>query len=805
MQSHVRVAVIGGGIVGCSVLYHLTRLGWTDVVLIERKELTAGSSWHAAGGFHAINSDLNVARLQAYTVRSYREVQQMSGQDIGIHMTGGINVAATRERWEFLQAEHARHRVIGLETHLVGPEEIRRLCPIMDTRTVLGAIFDPNEGHLDPTGAALAYAEAARLGGAQVLRHTRVTQLQQLPDAGWLVVTDQGTLKAEHIVNAAGLWAREVGKMVGVDLPLLPMEHQYLVTDLLPDLTRLAKEIALTVDLDGEIYVRQEGKGVLLGVYEKAASPWAVQGTPWDYGEAELLPPNLDRIANELEKGFKRFPVLESVGIRRVVNGPITFTPDGNPLVGPLPGLRNYWVACGVMAGFSQAGGIGLALATWIVSGEPESDVFAMDVARFGSFATRSYVHARVREFYARRFQLAYPNEYWPAGRPSKTSALYDFALKGNAVHGVSFGLELPLFFAAPGTPPEETTTLRRSNAFECVSRECRAARASIGIADASAFAKYEVSGPRAAKWLDSLLASRLPPVGRIRLATMLSPKGRLMGDLTVARVADDHFMLFGSGYLQVWHMRWFQGHMPKSGVEIRNLSDEYAALLFIGPRSRELLASLSSDDVSTPAFPFMSVRVMEVGAVPATVARLSITGELGYEIYVPAVFGRCLGETVNRAAKDLGACNIGLYALNSLRLEKSYGIWSREFTSDYTPRMCGLWKIVDYEKDKFIGKAAAMEDRDHKSAHELVTLEIDAVDADAYGFEPVWHKGEYVGYTTSGGYGHCAGKSLAMGYVKSELLTGNVAIEVSIAGTRRAARVLQAPAIDPTGERMRL
>jgi len=803
MQSHTRVAVIGGGIVGCSILYHLTRLGWKDVTLIERRDLTAGSSWHAAGGFHAINGDPNIARLQSYTIRAYREVQQISGQDIGMHMTGGVNVAATRERWDFLRAEHARHRVLGLETSLVGPADIRRLCPIMDTRTVLGAIFDPNEGHLDPAGATHAYAKAARHGGAQIYRNTRVIELRQLPDGAWLVVTDQGRLKAEHIVNAAGLWAREVGKMVGVDLPLLPMEHQYLVTEDLSELRRLDREIALTVDLDGEIYVRQEGKGVLLGIYEKEATPWAVHGTPWDFG-TDLLPANLDRISSELERGFERFPALQSAGIRRVINGPFTFTPDGNPLVGPLPGLRNCWVACGVMAGFAQGGGIGLALSNWIASGEPESDIFAMDVARFGSFATRAYVRERVREFYARRFQLAYPNEYWPAGRPAKTSALHDLALEANGVHGVSFGLEIPLFFARAGTPAEETTTLRRSNAFDCVSHECRTARATVGIADGSSYAKYEVTGPGAAKWLDVMIANRLPDVGRIRLAPLLSPRGRLMGDLTVVRLADEHFMLFGSGYLQTWHMRWFRDRLPKSGVEIRNVSDEYTGILLVGPSSRELLVRLSSDDVSTSAFPFMSARVTEVGAAPAIVARLSITGELGYEIYVPTAFGRSLARNIYRATEGLNACNIGFYALNSLRLEKNYGIWSREFTSDYTPRQCGLWKFVDYEKPNFIGRAAAVQDRDRQPAHELVTLVVDAVDADAYGFEPVWHDGEYVGYTTSGGYGHCADKSLAMGYVRSELISGDALIEISIAGTRRPARVLRKPAIDPPGERMR-
>src|ERR1700734_410706 len=365
MKRHVRVLVIGGGVVGCSVLYHLTKLGWRDVALCERKELTAGSSWHAAGAFHALNSDAAMSRLQAYSVALYPELQRISGQDIGVHYPGGLNGAATKERWDLLRADVARHKTLGLDTRLVSSTEIRELCPIMDTRGVLGAIFEPMEGHLDPSGATHAFAKAARLNGAEVYRHTRVLALTPTGRGSWEVSTDQGTIEAEHVVNAAGLWAREVGRMVGVELPLVPMEHHYLITEDLAELTNAAKELPVVVDLDGEMYMRQERRGVLLGVYETPATPWAVEGTPWDYGDSELLPPDLDRLTAALEKGFQRFPTLAAAGIRKLVNGPFTFTPDGNPLVGPVPGVRNYWVACAVMAGFSQGGGGGLTLAHW--------------------------------------------------------------------------------------------------------------------------------------------------------------------------------------------------------------------------------------------------------------------------------------------------------------------------------------------------------------------------------------------------------------------------------------------------------
>ncbi|MBS0396203.1 MAG: GcvT family protein, partial [Proteobacteria bacterium] len=630
MKSHARVVVIGGGVVGCSVLYHLTKLGWTDVVLCERKELTAGSSWHAAGEFHALNSDAAMSRLQAYTARLYPELERISGQDIGLHLPGGLNIAATRERWDLLRADVARHRTLGLDTRLVGPAEIRELCPIMDTTGVFGAIFDPMEGHLDPAGTTHAYAKAARLAGAEIYRHTRVLELTPTAGGGWRVVTEHGTIEAEHVVNAGGLWAREVGRLADVELPLVPMEHHYLITEDLPELKAATRELPIVVDLDGEMYFRQERRGVLLGVYETPATPWSVGGTPWEYGETELLPPQLERLTGALEKGFGRFPTLHSAGIRRIVNGPFTFTPDGNPLVGPVPGLRHYWAACGVMAGFAMGGGIGLALATWMVHGEPEGDAYALDVARFGPYATRRYVLDKASEFYSRRFRIAYPNEHWPAGRPSKTSALHGRLLARRAVHGVSYGLEVPLYFAPAGEPAEETPSLRRSNAFGAVGAECRAARTAVALMDASSFSKYEFAGPGAAAALDRLLAGRLPAPGAARLTPMLAPSGRLMGDLTTLCLAPDRYLVMGSGYLQAWHLRWFSEHLPPSGVALRNLSDDWGGIAVFGPRARELLAIVSGEDCSTAAFPFLAARRMEIGIAPALVLRLSVTGELG-------------------------------------------------------------------------------------------------------------------------------------------------------------------------------
>jgi dimethylglycine dehydrogenase len=805
MKSHAQAVVIGGGVVGCSVLYHLTRLGWKDVVLCERKELTAGSSWHAAGGFHALNSDPNVSKLQAYTVQLYREIESLSGQDIGLHFTGGLNVAATRERWELLRADWARHRVLGLDTHLVGPKEIRDRCPLIETSEVIGALYDPMEGHLDPYGATHAFAKAARLQGAEIYRHTRVVELHVNRHGGWDVVTDQGTIVAGHVVNAGGLWAREVGRMAGVDLPVVAMEHHYLLTEDLPEIKSAPGEMPLILDLDGEIYLRQERKGVLLGVYEKDATPWAVAGTPWSYNDTELLPPNLDRLTDSLEKGFRRFPSLSRAGIRKVVNGPFTFSPDGNPLVGPVPGLRNYWAACGVMAGFAQGGGVGLALAQWMIDGEPADDIYAMDVARFGSYATRPYAIAKAKEFYARRFQIAYPNETWSAGRPSKTSAIYQDLKASNAVFGVSFGQEVPLFFAPPGTPASETPSLRRSGAFPVVREECRASRQSLGLLDISSFGKYRVSGPRAAAALEHLVAGRLPDTGKVRLTPMLSPHGRLMGDLTTMRLAHEEFLVGGSGYLQTWHMRWFDANLSHADVRVENISDHYGGLAVFGPNARAVLESLTTDDVSNGGFPFMTARRMAIGMAPAIVARLSVTGELGYEIYVPTLHMAALLSDIEPLLRKFAGRWVGMYALNSLRLEKSFGIWSREFSRDYSPHMAGLARFIDYEKRAFVGRDAAIKDRDTPPSRRLVTLDIDAEHTDATGYEPIFRGDELVGYVTSGGYGHCSQKSLAMGYLASAVQAESEELTVTLLGDPRPARLIHQAVIDPTGQQMRL
>jgi dimethylglycine dehydrogenase len=805
MKSHARVVVIGGGVVGASVLYHLAKLGWTEAALIERKELTAGSTWHAAAGFHAINADPNIAALQGYTIRLYKELQAEGLHDLGLHMTGGLNMAGTPERWEWLKAAWALFKTMGMESELVGPAEVRKLCPIADVSGVYGALYDPNEGHLDAYGTTQAYAKGARKRGAEVILRNRVLELHPRADGSWTVVTEQGTMVAEHIVNAGGLWAKRVGLMAGVDLPVTPMEHHYLITEDVPEVKALDRELPLVVDMEGFTYLRQEHKGVLLGIYETRPKHWNMEGAPWDYG-TELIPEDIDRIAPELEIGYRRFPCLQNVGIKRWVNGAFTFTPDGNPLVGPVPGLRNYWVACGVMAGFSQGGGVGLSLAQWMIEGEPGADIFGMDVARYGDYAAnRAYLKAKTGEFYARRFVLTYPNEQLPAGRPLKTAPAHEAMKAEGAQYGALYGLELPLYFAPKGEDFRETPTLKRSNAFPIVAAEAKAMRAAVGMIDTTAFARYEVSGPGAAAWLDRLLASRIPEPGKARLAPMLSPSGRLMGDLTVFAWRGDLFWIMGSYYLQAWHLRWFRDHLPDGGATIRNISDEVTGFAIAGPRSRDLLAAVSGQDVSANAFPIMTCRDIDVGPCRAKVGRLSVSGELGYEINVPASQQLALYLTLLEAGRGLGLVQIGYNALNSLRMEKSFGIWSREYTWAYTPGMSGLDRFIAFDKRNFIGRDAALREREEAPpVRRMVTLEIDAEDADASGFEPVWVGDRRIGFATSGAFGHCVGKSLAMAYLDRAVAEAGTEVEIHIVGARRRARVVPGPVFDPAGERMR-
>ncbi len=800
MKSSAQVVVIGGGVVGCSVLYHLTKLGWSDVILLERRDLTSGSTWHAAGGFHTLNGDTNMAALQGYTIRLYKELEEITGMSCGLHHVGGLTLAENQDRFDMLRAERAKHRYMGLETEIFGPEQIREFSPITNTDGIVGALYDPLDGHLDPSGTTHAYAKAARMGGATIQTHCMVEATVSRVDGSWDVVTNKGTIHAEHVVNAAGLWAREVGEMAGVYLPLHPMEHQYLITEPIEAFRHQVKEAPHVIDPDGESYLRQEGDGICIGFYEKKARPWSVDGTPWSFG-TELLENDFDKIEDSIALAYRRFPILETAGIKSVIHGPFTFAPDGNPLVGPVPGLRNYWSACGVMAGFSQGGGVGLTLAQWMIDGEPAQNATAMDVARFGPWITKGYTLPKVIENYQRRFSVSYPNEELPAARPQRTTPMYDIFSSLGAVWGQQFGLEVPNCFAQGDEPTFETPSFRRSNIFNAVGREVKAVREGVGINEVQNFGKFEVTGPRARAWLDRIMAGRIPKPGRLSLTPMLTPKGKLMGDFTVSCLTEEWFQLTAAYGYQAIHQRWFDDH-TEPGVSIRNVSDTMTGFQIAGPRARALIQPLCPEAAQMS---FLDVAMLTVGPVDCIVQRISYTGDLGFEIYCDPMDQRALWHALWRVGRPKGLVPFGMRAMMSLRLDRFFGAWLREYSPDYTAAETGIDRFIDWNKTAdFIGRAAARAERETPPDRILVTFEVDADDADVTAYEPIFIDGEVKGFCTSGGWSHHLGKSIAFGFVPRADLTDPLTVEIEILGERRGAHRLTTSPFDPGGARMR-
>ena len=803
MKSSARVVVIGGGVVGASVLYHLAKIGWSDVLLLEKSELTSGSTWHAAGGMHTFNGEANISRLQKYTIDLYREIEALSGQSCGLHPNGGLMLAATPGELDSLRLICSRSRYLGMETEMISLEKAREFNPLIDPQYFIGALWRADGGHCDPSGTTQAYVKAARQLGASVERFTRVESLAQRADGSWSVTTNQGVVHGEHVVNCAGLWAREVGHMVGIELPVLAMEHHYLLTEDIPELAGREHEIVNTTDYAGEIYMRQERRGALIGTYEPNGVVWSPLTTPDDFS-MQLLPEDFERLAPYFEVGFKHFPALGRAGIRKAVNGPFTFAPDGNPLVGPVRGLRNYWVACAVMAGFSQGGGIGLVLSRWMAEGDPGQDVISMDVSRFGAFATPRYTALKVPENYSRRFRLAYPNEELPAARPLRRSAVYEQLKAAGAVMGANFGLEHALWFATAGTPPVETPTYRRSEAFPVVREECQAVRRAVGIYETTNYGKYEVTGRGARAWLDRVFASRIPRPGRLALAPMLNAAGRIVGDLSMACLAEDRFLIFGSGFAEEFHLRWFSFAEPPPDVFVRSAASTLGGFSIAGPRARELLQQLVRRDLSPASFRLFQVTETAVGSAPAVLVRAGFTGELGYEVWTTPDYLAALYEDLWSAGRALELTHFGGRALSSLRLEKAYGSFNKDFRPDYTPGETGLDRFVDFDKPAFTGRAAALAERTAGAKRRFVIMEVAEADTEVIGFESIMQDGTAVGYVTSGAYGHCVGRSLAAGYVPTALARDGMRMQIDVLGEMRAATVRLAPLYDPQGLRLR-
>jgi len=847
MKTHAEAIVIGGGVVGCSVLYHLAKAGWKDIILIERSELTSGSSWHAAGGFHTLNGDPNVAKLQAYTVSLYKELEELSGQSCSLHLTGGVMMADSPERMDFLRMTHARGRCLGMETELITPSEAKAMFPLMDESHFVGALWDPVEGHLDPSGTTHAYAKAAQVLGAEIELRNPVLEITQDTDGIWNVVTKNGTIKTEHVVNAGGLWAREVGRMVGLELPLLAMEHMYLLTDDMPEVTEFnsetGRELVGVIDFKGEIYTRQERNGLLLGTYEKACKPWSPINTPWDFGH-ELLQPDLDRITPSLEVGFKHFPAFEKAGIKQIINGPFTFAPDGNPLIGPVPGLTNYWSACAVMAGFSQGGGVGLALANWMVDGDPGFDVFAMDVSRFGEWATIKYTNAKVRENYSRRFSISFPNEELPAARPQQTTPLYDIMLNENfAVMGDTWGLETPLWFAPSKKEAHDVLSFHRSNDFNHVAAEVEAVRNSVGVTEISNFAKYEVSGADAEAFLNYLMTNNMPKLGSIILTPMLNENGKLIGDFTIAKASENRFLIFGSLSATKYHMRWFEKHSKfYKSLKIKRFDMTLHGLSIAGPNSRKVLQKLVDEDISNSRFQFMSFREMDVNGAPCMINRLSYSGDLGYEIWMAPEYQRKVYRGIKKQGAEFNIKDFGMRALLSMRLEKNFPSWFAELRPIYGPYESRMERFIKINKSKFIGQKAAKQELLDGPKISRTSFIINADTSDVSGDEPIWAKTEkvynfidpphkhgakrfnskgnelsssnsqqdgkwkVVGWVTSGGYAHSIKASMAQGYIPTDLsqITQKGLFEIEILGKRYPCQIMDNPPFDPLGKCMK-
>ena len=800
LPTHAKVVIVGGGVVGCSILFHLAKFGWKDVVLLERDELTSGSSWHAAGQIHTISSDPNISRLQSYTINLYKEIEELSGQSVGLHLTGGFYLASTKSWYDYLKRERSKARYMGLEQEFISPQEVAERHPLIDPKYFYAALWDDQDGDLDPSGTTYAFAKAARHYGAQYFTHTPVTATTMRSDGTWDVITSKGVINAEHVVNCGGLWAREVGHMAGLHIPVQPMEHHYLLTEKIDEIANFGSRLPCGIDYEANIYFRQERDGMLLGTYEPVGVPWKVEGTPWDFGH-ELLNPNLEHIADRLELGFERIPALANAGIRQAINGPFTFGPDGNPMIGPVPGIHNYWCAVGVMAGFCQGGGVGLTMAEWMIDGEPSIDVWAMDVARFGNWASPDWGTIKSTENYERRFVMTFPNETLPKGRRQQTTALYDRLVAKGARMGQSFGLEHALWFADSPEDAHEDPTFERNRSHDYVAREVAAVRTAVGGIEIANFAKHVIKGKGARDWLNKTMAGYIPKPGRIALTPMLTDKGRLYGDLTVACLTDEHFMLFGSGAMQDAHARWFARTLPDD-VFYENQTGDWHGIALSGPNSRALLAEITRDDVSAEALKFRDMRQTFVGGVPVILNRISFSGELGYEIYCRPQYLIKLAEAIEGAGAAHGFSWYGARALMSMRLEKGWGAWGLEFRPDFNAVESGMDSFINWNKD-FVGKAATEQFAKDGVARKLVTLVIDTP-IDVTLDEAILHNGEAVGYISSGGYAHHVGKSMAMGYVSSEHAVAGSQLDVEILGEMYKADVQAAPLYDPEGLKMR-
>ena len=790
MLAEARVAIVGGGVAGCSLLYHLGLAGWEDVVLLEEDELTSGSTWHAAGLCTQFNASYNLTGLLRYSVELYKTL------DADYHECGSVRLATTQDRVDEFRHRAATAELLGVPVEVVGPERLRELHPLVEAGDVLAAAYLPTDGHVDPSSLTRAFAAGA---GDRIFRHTPVTALEHRGGA-WTLTTPKGEVRAGIVVDAAGQWAPKVARLAGADLPIVALEHHYVVTDAVPEVATLPRELPVLRDPDGSYYVRQEGAGLLVGPFERGTKPWDVE----DGFHARLLPPDFDRLESSLADAAERLPAFGTAGIKSVVNGPDGYTPDGRCLMGPVPGLRDFHVLAGFsIFGIVFGGGAGRYAAEWIVDGQPSDNMWELDVRRFGEYArTASFLVPRAIDVYAREYAIHYPEEERDAGRPQKQDSLHDVLCERGAVMGLRFGWERPLWFSQNGDRDEYS--MRRGNWHEAVGDECRAVRSAVGVLDQTSFAKFSVSGPGAETFLDRLCANRLPALGRIALTQMCRPGGGIECDLTITRVEPERFYVVSAAATELHDHAWLEWHLPGNGsVELRNDTERYGVLTLAGPRSRELLQLLVEEDVSREAFPFFRARHLEVAGMPTLTLRISYVGELGFELHHPAEHGARLYDRLREAGEPLGLADFGYRALDSLRLEKAYRLWGADMSADWTPLEAGLERFVAFDKGDFVGREALERQRSEGIRRTLACLTVETDEADPHGNEPVRAAGTPVGYVAAGGYGHVVEQSIALAYLPVERAEQGTRLTVDILGEPRPAVVAPQPIYDPENLRL--
>jgi dimethylglycine dehydrogenase len=810
MKSHARVVVIGGGAVGVATLYQLTKKGWSDVVLVERKELTSGSTWHAAGLLPLFNMSYSVGQIHKHSVALYQTLEAETGQSVGFSKVSNIRLALNRDRMDEYHQYAGVAATIGVEVEFLTPRQVKEIWPLCNIERLLGAIRHPGDGYIQPADLTQAMAKGARDGGAEIYRQTKVTGITQTPSGEWRVETDKGSITCEHVVSATGSFARQTGAMVGLDVPVIPVEHQFIVTEPHPEIVRRHEqglpEMGVLRESDGSWYLREERGGLLLGPYEKGAPCCYVDG-PRDDCEYELFPEDIERLTPHLEAAINRVPAFGEVGVKEVYNGAIPYTPDGSPIIGPAWGLRHYWLNEGHSFGITAAGGAGWQLAEWIVEGEPSIDMLGVDPRRFGDYATRGYLRAKNEEAYANVFTIHYPDEERPAGRPLRTAPCYERMKALGAVFGQKFGWERPNWFAPAGTPQEDHWSFRRSKWFAPVGAECRNVMANVGLLDMTAFAKARISGPGAEAFLDRLVANRIPQkIGRLNLCHALNSRGGVHSEFTIFREGPESFYLVSAGAWQRLDHDWLQQHMPQDGsVRFANLTDAIGVLVVAGPKARALMQRVGDDDFSNETFPWLTGKDILVGLAPTRALRVNFVGELGWELHHGIEYQNHIFDRLIEAGADLGLKPFGIRAMDSLRIEKSYRLVGTELSIEYAAFESGLDRFVHPNKGDFIGRDALVHWRERGFANRFVTLEVQGVtNADALGNNPIYANGKLVGRATGGNYGFRVEKSLALAMVRPEVADLGTNLEMDILGTRHRVTVIPESPYDPENQRLR-